>query len=266
MFTEILWDREIPYLNPDAETPNTMRVFPVETDVPRPCVVVLPGGGYRARMPHEDEPIARFFNSRGMHAAVVDYRVKPNKFPAPLADAQRGIRILRANAEAWKIDPHRIVACGFSAGGHLAACLMTLFEDYARYGDGLDDISPRPDGGILGYPLIDLGYNVCKDASGDTLFGDDLKYVSEYFSLQNRVTPETPPAFIWHTAEDVLSCNHSLVFAMALRSAGVPFEMHIFPEGKHGMGLAKNHEEVGKWPDMAADFIERHIPRQKSTE
>ena len=100
-----LWDKEIPYLDAGADTPNRMTTYFIDTDKPLPCIVVYPGGGYAVRAPHEGEPIAKFFNSRGMHAVVVDYRVAPNRYPAPLADAQRAVKIVRAHSEEWKIDP-----------------------------------------------------------------------------------------------------------------------------------------------------------------
>ncbi|MBQ3800021.1 MAG: hypothetical protein II837_06980, partial [Treponema sp.] len=100
-----IWNNVIPFELPDAETPNNFTFYPANVGKPTPCVVVLPGGGYHARAKHEGEPIAEFFRSNGYHAAVVDYRVAPNRFPSGLADAQRVIRILRARADEWKINP-----------------------------------------------------------------------------------------------------------------------------------------------------------------
>ena len=123
-----LWEHDIPYRNDGAETPNTLHTYLIPTDKPLPCVIVFAGGAYRCRAPHEAEPYAQFFNSRGLQAVTVDYRVSPNRFPAGLADAQRAVKLVRSHAAEWGIDPNRVVVCGSSAGGHLAASAL-LYDD-----------------------------------------------------------------------------------------------------------------------------------------
>ena len=148
-----LWDREIPYFKEEADTPNNMTFYPVPTWHALPTVVVFPGGGYSHRAAHEGESIAQFFNTQGFHACVVDYRVKPNAYPAPLCDAQRAVKLLRAKAKDLKVDPDRIYTIGFSAGSHLAA-YEALAEDCAAYGDEADEMSCVPNGVILSYPML----------------------------------------------------------------------------------------------------------------
>ncbi|MBE6611189.1 MAG: alpha/beta hydrolase [Ruminococcaceae bacterium] len=258
-----LWENEIPYLNPDADTPNSMDTYFVSTGRghPLPCIVILPGGGYGGRAPHEGGPIAEFFNSRGIHAVVVNYRVAPNRYPAPLADAQRAIKLLRANAAEWRVDPNRIVTLGFSAGGHLAASCATLDDVTAdrENADEIDKQNARPNGAILGYPVIDICPELGHPGSGKNLLGEDYERQCAYFSLQNRVTDETPPVFMWHTSVDGVKVSNSLMFGEALRRHGIPFEMHVYPNGPHGLGLAQLYEDVSQWPNQAADWVLRNI-------
>ena len=255
-----LWNSEIPFFKEETETPNYMKTFFLDTDEPLPCVVVIPGGGYRNRARHEAEPIAEFFNSQGFHAVVVEYRVSPNRFPAGLSDIQRAIKILRYNAEKWNVDSNRIVVCGFSAGGHLAASTLVYSEAYKPQ-DGIDEMSCLPDGGILCYPVISIEDDFGHVGSGKCLLGEE-RYALESgeFCLQKKVSDKTPPAFMWHTSDDnAVNVKNSLAFASALRDNGIPFEMHIFPRGKHGVGLANDYPDLGKWKFLAAEWVERNI-------
>ncbi len=257
-----LWENEIPYFCENADTPNLFQTFFLDTAALLPCVVVLPGGGYAERAPHEGAPIAEFFNRRGFHAVVVSYRVAPNRYPAALADAQRAIRILRANARKWRIDPDRILICGFSAGGHLTASTAVLGDalpqDWKR--DEIDQYSCKPNGAILGYPVISLDSDFGHVGSGKNLLGDRYEELKKEFALQNHVTKDTPPIFLWHTSDDqAVHVKNSLVFAEHLRDCGVPFEMHIYPHGEHGLGLARDRMDVSGWADLAANWILKNI-------
>ncbi len=256
-----LWENDIPYFRAETETPNSATFIPVECDEPQPCVVVLPGGGYKNHTAHEGVPIAEFYNSRGMHALVVDYRLDLNRYPAPLADAQRAIKLVRAHAAEWKVDPDKIVTIGFSAGGHLSASCGVL-EDVSKIGDEYDEISARPNGFMLGYAVISLGGEFGHVGSGLNLLGEGYKYVESYLSLENRVTEDTPPCFMWSTSDDsCVNVKNSLVFAEKLRDCGVKFEMHIYPSGYHGLGLAlgEGYEDSRRWAEQSADWIRRSI-------
>ncbi len=259
-----IWPDKIPFFHTDFDTPNQLHLHLLNSNRPLPCVVILPGGGYRMRASdHEGEQIAKFFNAKGMHAIVVDYRVSPNRFPTGLCDAQRAIRIVRANAKFWMVDPDRVVVLGFSAGGHLAGSSL-LFEDALPSDWNRDDVdlmSCVPNGGVLCYPVISVEDEYGHVGSGKNLLGaEEWETKKAEYSLQYRVTKETPKAFLWHTSDDpVVNVKNSLVFGERLRDNGVPFEMHIFPSGKHGLGLALAHEDVRQWADLAADWIERNV-------
>lgn len=260
-----LWNKEIPLYNKDYDTPNFMTTYLINCEKPLPCVVILPGGGYCQRCSgYEGKDIAEFFNSRGMNAAVVEYRVSPNRYPTGLLDAQRAIRILRANADLWGIDPERIVILGFSAGGHLAGCVSNLPDselpsDYTP--DETDKLSSKVNGAVLCYPVINISDEYGHMGSGDNLLGKDHdKDISEYLSLENRVNGSTPPTFLMHTSEDnIVNVKNSLIYAERLRDNNVPFEMHIFPKGQHGIGLGRTRQDARIWPELAADFIIRNI-------
>ncbi len=262
-----LWEKEIPYIYTDAETPNLLHTYLLKTDVPLPCVVVYPGGGYAGRAAHEGAPIAEFFNSRGLQAVVVDYRVAPNRHPAPIADAQRAIRLVRAHASEWGIDPDRVVVCGFSAGGHLAASTL-VWEDALPAGwerDAADAYSCRPNGGILCYPVISVESDFGHVNSGKRLLGEEAYEVEKHrFALYQYITEETPPAFLWHTSEDeAVNVKNSLIFCEKLRDSRVPFELHIYPHGRHGLGLAEDKPDICHWADQAADWILMNITGKK---
>ena len=256
-----LWNDPVPYYNEEADTPNLMRTFFLETDKSLPCVVVVAGGSYRGRAKHEDDPIAQFFNARGFHAAVVDYRVAPNRFPAGLSDLQRAIRILRYHAEEWLIDPERIVVCGFSAGGHLAASSIVRQEIYGAANDAIDEMPHVPNGAILCYPVISVDADFGHVGSGNYLLGEDASAEERAEQcLHKKVTDQTPTAFLWHTSDDEgVNVKNSLAFASALRDHDIPFEMHVFPNGHHGLGLASDRPDVSKWAYLAAEWIERCV-------
>jgi acetyl esterase/lipase len=229
----------------------------------RPGILVLPGGGYTHRAPHEGGPIAEFFNSRGMHAVVVNYRIAPNRYPSQLADAQRAIKLLRANAKAWAIDVNRIVTLGFSAGGHLSAACATL-PDVTRDrigADAVDKENHKPNGTVLCYAAVSFDKEYGNYRCGDNFLGEEVNArESEYFSLEKRVADDTPPAFVWHTSNDnVVNVTVSLRYGEALRAHNIPFEMHVFPKGPHGLGLATGKKDVEQWAGMCADWIIANI-------
>lgn len=258
-----LWEKDIPYYNTESDLPNVMRCFLLDSAEPLPCVVVLPGGGYSGRARHEADPIAEFFNSQGFHAVVVEYRVAPNRFPAALCDAQRAVRIVRANAEKWGIDPDRIVTCGFSAGGHLAASTILYGDVYSGEieAEEVDSFSHLPNGAILCYPVISVDSEFGHVGSGINLFGEQVyEETKGDLCLAKYVTDKTPPVFMWHTSDDAgVNVKNSLTFGAALRDHGIKFEMHIFPHGPHGIGLAESYPDSKQWKTLAADWIKRNI-------
>jgi acetyl esterase/lipase len=255
----LLWPNGAPGALGDKEEDRpVLKPFIRAHGDPVAAVIVCPGGGYSHRARHEAEPVAQWLNSLGLASFVLEYRVAPYKHPQPLNDAQRAIRIVRSRAHEWSIDPKRIGILGFSAGGHLACCAATMFE--AGKPDATDSIereSSRPDLLIACYPVVTMGL-FTHQGSRKALLGDnpDQKVVTD-MSAETRVTPQTPPAFLWTTANDqAVPVQNTMFFADALAMNRVPFELHVFPNGKHGLGLAPQNPDVHKWLDLCADFLE----------
>lgn len=210
----------------------------------RPLVLVCPGGGYGFVSDREAEVMALQFTAMGYHAAVLTYSTYPVRYPTQILETAQAWKILRENAEKWNVQPDKIVILGCSAGGHLAAS-YSLFcgEDFVTRSVGLSADELRPAGMILCYPVITSGEFAHRDSIA-TLLGDDYDKLAgtelfEKMSLENQVTEKAPPAFIWHTYTDnLVPVENSLLFAMALKKHNVNCELHIFPDGGHGLSLA----------------------------
>lgn len=246
----------------DGDIPKVI-VYDVESSQPAPALVILPGGGYGGlAIDHEGHQIARWANEMGMSAFICQYRHRGSGkgygHPHPLMDAQRAIRMVRANKEKWNIDPKRVGIIGFSAGGHLCSTLLTHFDEgNAAATDSIDRESSRPDFGILCYPVIDFDKSYTHKGSQRNLLGENPS--TELFqSLSNstQVTKHTPPTFMWHTAQDtVVPIENSLRFYSALSSNGVMSELHCFPLGKHGLGLAAGKPGAEQWPTLCRQWL-----------
>ena len=224
-------------------------------------VIVVPGGGYGGlAMDHEGKQIAEWFNSMGVTAFILKYRMRGtgHMHPVPMLDGQRAIRLVRARAKEWNIDPARIGVMGFSAGGHLASTLGTHFDaGAADNADPIERAGSRPDFLILCYPVISLTADYTHKGSVANLLGPspDPKLLGN-LSNDTQVTPETPPTFIFQTSEDTaVPAENCVGFYLALHKAGVPAEMHIFQNGKHGVGLAKDLPATSKWPELCQEWL-----------
>lgn len=225
----------------------------VDANRARPLVIICPGGGYGFRSFRESEPVAVRLLSMGYHAAVLHYDVAPTIFPAQLLQLLATIHHLRQHADNWHINPDQIILMGFSAGGHLAASAGVFWM--RPYYAGLLDLSPeqvRPNALVLGYPVITSG-EFAHQGSIDNLTGEEKDKYLYTVSLEKQVKPETPPTFLWHTVEDAsVPVENSLMFASALRKNKVPFEMHLFQKGEHGLSLS-NEEVYG--PDRQQSIV-----------
>lgn len=253
-----LWEGPPPKSAEGDEFIPTLEPHLLPGDQPRGAVVVLPGGGYGGRAEHERTPIAEFFNQAGFHAFILDYRVAPNRHPAPLLDACRAVRIVRSRATEWRVKPDKIAALGFSAGGHLTGSLA-LFHD-AEYLRGIDplenNVSARPDAFVLCYPVISSAEFGHAGSFKNLLGPEATEQARRALSLELHVREDTPPAFLWHTADDQgVPVRNSLEFAKALREKNVPFELHVFPHGNHGLGLAPNDPHIAKWANLCAEWL-----------
>jgi acetyl esterase/lipase len=225
-------DKDIPTLTPYFASPD------LATGA---SVVICPGGGYGALAPHEGSHYALFLNELGITAFVLKYRLGSGGYrhPAMMNDVNRAIRVVRANATEWKLDPKRIGLMGSSAGGHLCSTGLTHYDaGDANAPDPVEKASSRPDLGILCYPVISMG-PLTHGGSKRNLLGEnpDPKLV-ELLSNEKQVTKDTPPTFIFHTVEDkAVKVENALEFAAALQRNGVPFALHVYPKGPHGIGL-----------------------------
>lgn len=232
----------------------------------RPAMLILPGGGYEYCSDREQEPVALKFLHAGYSAFVLRYTVNA-AYPVPLIEAAMAMRYIRENANRYSADPHHVGALGFSAGGHLAGMLATLFRA-APVTELLGDGLVRPDAVLLTYPVISGG-EYGDEGTMRRISGGDPKLRKE-LSLEDRVTADCPPAFLWHTAEDACApAENSLLYAAACRRAGVPFELHLFERGRHGTSVADieveeseaRAAEIGHlsvWLDLALSWLGQH--------
>lgn len=216
----------------------------------RPGLIICPGGGYCAVAPSEGEPAAKKFNELGYHCFVLTYTTNPLKcgplLQQPMRDLSRAIRYLRANAQSFGVDAEKLYLCGFSAAGHLCATVCDYYQEIADENPKYKEISNRPSGAILSYPVITSGEYAHRDSFRFLLGMDiyergdgDAAELLDRFSLEKHVHADTPPCFLWHTATDELvPVENSLLYAQALRAKGISCALHIFSAGHHGLSVA----------------------------
>ena len=216
--------------------------------------MILPGGGYGGLSSQEGEGFAGVFQLQGFKAFVLNYRLGSDGYrhPVMLADAARALRIVRSRAASDGFDPNKIVIIGSSAGGHLAATLLTKWDEgNPGSPDPVERMSSRPDLGILCYPVITMGTATHGGSRENLLGADPSEALCAELSAEKHVTPQTPPCFVWHTWEDpAVPVENPLLFVTALRKAGVPFECHIYQDGGHGLGMKDDvtwHGDCLRW-------------------
>ncbi len=239
----LLWPNGAPGAlgDKDDDKPTLTAFLPDADKATGAAMLICPGGGYGGLAPHEGAGYAEWLAENGVAGLVLKYRLgsKGYRHPAILNDAARAVRLARSKAAEWKIDPKRVGIMGSSAGGHLASTLLTHF-DAGKPGDAdpIERESSRPDIGILCYAVITMGPNTHAGSKKNLLGENPSPELVELLSNEKQVTKETPPCFIWHTYEDAgVKVENSLEFAAALRRAGVPFDLHVYQKGGHGMGL-----------------------------
>ena len=225
----------------DCDVPTLTPFLPNATNTTGAAMVICPGGGYAHLAPHEGKDYALWLNQHGVTCFVLKYRLGTNGYrhPAMLWDGARAVRMVRAHAADWKIDPHRIGMMGSSAGGHLTSTLMTHFDFGNKNSDDpVERQSSRPDIGILCYPVITMGEFAHQGSKTNLLGTNPPPELVKLLSNELQVTTSTPPCFIWSTFEDkTVPVENSLLFAGALRKNHVPFDLHIYQKGRHGLGL-----------------------------
>jgi acetyl esterase/lipase len=260
---ELLWPGGAPGAKGDSDDDKpTLTIFlPPKEQANGAAVVVCPGGGYgHLAISYEGFDIGRWLNDHGIAAFVLKYRHRGSGYahPAPLDDAQRAIRTVRARAKEFGVDPARIGILGFSAGGHLASSAGTHFDaGKADADDRIERAGCRPDFLILCYPVISFTTPYAHAGSRKNLLGENADAgLVEKFSNELQVTPETPPAFLWHTdADSGVPPENSVLFYLALRKAKVPAELHIYEQGRHGLGLAEKQPGAAGWPTSAIAWM-----------
>ncbi len=227
-------------------------------------VIICPGGGYAAlAYDWEGTDIAKWFNSKGIAAFVLKYRLPQSKsikvqHLAPLQDAQRALRLVRYHSKKWNLNKNQIGIIGFSAGGHLASTLGTRFnEKLLVKEDDIDKISARPDFMILVYPVISMQKGITHEGSRENLLGNNpSKALVEQYSNELQVNKATPKTFIVHSIDDkAVPVENSLRFFQSLKDANVPSEIHIYPFGGHGFSLALGHSYLQKWTKRLEDWL-----------
>lgn len=248
-----LWNGVAPYseFSPSQAQPS---ITEYACENSKGAVIVMPGGGYWFKAYDEGEPIAKMLNEAGISAFVLDYRVRPCHKLAPLSDANRAVRVVRS------LGYEHVAVLGFSAGGNLcvnAAVHYDLGNPDAE--DPIERLSSRPDAFVPCYAVVSF-MTYSHGGSAHCLLGDKAYNGKElrYFSGELHVTEDTPTAFIWHTAEDgSVPVENSLNLASALSAHGVPFELHVFPYGNHGMGLANGDPSVSQWQNLLKGWLVR---------
>ena len=236
----------------------------------RPAVIVCPGGGYSFVSPREGEPVAMCFLAEGFHAFVLDYSVAPARFPQALCELAEAVQMVREHAGEWHVAADQIYVLGFSAGGHLAASLGTLWNHPVlaqAMGVSAGEKLWKPDGMILCYPVITMGKHTHEGSLHNLLGETPPAEMVELLSLETQTGNDTVPAFLWHTADDgAVPVENSLQFAAALRRAGVSFELHVYQSGPHGLSLSDQRAasgpehlvpDVAGWVDLAVRWVRR---------
>lgn len=233
----------------------------IDMDRRRPMIVICPGGGYEAISDREAEPVAFKFIAAGYNVAVIKYSVAPVRYPNQLLQVSAAIATVRRRSEEWNTDTEKIVVCGFSAGGHIAASVGVLWqEEFIRDTLNLKQGENKPNAMLLAYPVISGGEYAHRGSFVNLLGTAQLQEKIDYLSLENRVSSNTPPTFLWHTTDDdVVPCENSLMFAVALKRNNISLELHIYRSGCHGLSLCSRNTAKDVAKGQKNPLINSHI-------
>ena len=249
-----LWSNGMPHALPGEDFAPYLTCYPCPGA--KTAIIVCPGGAYHNRCSYEGDDVALWLNTIGISAYVLEYRVFPNHAPAQPSDVQRAVRLVRQAAAEQGLQYIGIM--GFSAGGHLAATASVHYnKEFYAPTDEADALSARPDFSVLCYSVLDLTAPDCHQWTKSAILGDDLSEEHTAFhSPVHQVTEQTPPAFVWHTAEDAaVPVTQAIEYAKALTWKKVPVELHVFPFGGHGSSLAQDNAYVGRWKTLLEDWL-----------
>jgi len=249
----------------DKDIPTLTVFLPEKNNACGAAIVICPGGGYGGQAQHEGKDYALWLNAHGIAGFVLKYRLGTSGYhhPAMLHDAARALRTVRTRAGEWGIDPNRVGIMGSSAGGHLASTLLTHFDAGDKNSaDAIERVSSRPDLGILCYPVITMQTGTHGGSKKNLLGTNPSPELVLLLSNELQVTSNTPPCFIWHTADDkAVPVQNSLDFAAAMARAKVPVELHVPEHGPHGLGLGSRTYDPTKWLPWTfacADWLKAH--------
>ncbi|BBF43239.1 acetyl esterase family enzyme [Lachnospiraceae bacterium KM106-2] len=261
---------EVPYtkaglsgegLNPYLDcyvTPNSDEIGKKK----RKAMVICPGGGYEFTSDREADIVAIRYQGYGLQTFVLRYSIVNKPFPTALLELATAVATVREHADEWDIDPEQILVCGFSAGGHLAASLAVHWDkDFVKNPLGFKE-EHKPNGLVLGYPVIVSGKDTHEGSMINLIGKDPSEKLKQLASLDKQVGKQVPPTFLWHTVEDdCVPVTNSLKFATALKEADIPFEMHLFPHGGHGLSFADYCTSVGpeQYNDRCKDWFELSV-------
>ena len=236
--------------------PN-LRAYLIDDDKTRPCLIIVPGGGYAIVAPPEGELVAKRFNELGYNCFVLTYTTNQTmRVPVmeqAMRDLARAIRLVRKNADEYRIDKNKLYVCGFSAAGHICGCICNYWEEIEDANPDYKDISCRPDAAILSYPVITSGEYAHQDSFRFLLGGDiydrtddEAKALLNKYSLEKNVNKNHPPCFIWQTeTDDLVPVQNSYLYAEALKEKGVKYEHKTFPRGFHGLSVPNDDWATG---------------------
>ncbi|WP_234414200.1 alpha/beta hydrolase [Paenibacillus sp. CAA11] len=229
------------------EGTSLLTLYPLQDHEPHPFMLVLPGGGYQHHARHEGETIARWFQGLGMHAGVLEYQIEKIQPEALIQEVESSLRWVREAEKTWKVNKDQVGLIGFSAGGHLAAISAVTGRE-------------KPNLLLLGYPVITLDEPYAHAGSRHNFLGEQMSAERlAAYSADRQVDSSTPSAFLWTTANDAsVPVENSLRFAAALSCAGVPFELHVFEEGRHGLGLSEENQDCRQWVRLCENWLAKH--------
>lgn len=267
-FHETIWEeKEYNYEAAYGFIPSIHTYLHEDMEI-RPCLLLIPGGGYCMVCNVEGEPVADVFNEIGMNVIVLTYTTDitmsiPLK-TQPLMDASRAIRYIRKNSNRFKINPDKITVMGFSAGGHLSASLSVHYNDIIDINPTYNEISNKPNGTILGYPVITSGEKTHPGSIISLIGHNPSEEELEYFSLEKHVTRNTPPCFCWQTVEDdLVPIENSMLYTSSLQENGIPHAFYAFPHGRHGLSVAtervKQNDFGEPYTFEQLEFVKKHI-------
>jgi acetyl esterase/lipase len=233
-----------------------------------PAILIIPGGGYEMVSDREGEPVALEFLNNNYNAFILNYSVKPLCYPTQLLEASMAMIYIKENAYKYNIDKKNVAAIGFSAGGHLCGCLATIFDDeniVKNFGEERAELV-KPTAVILSYAVLSSENTIWHEGSFVNVSNNNKELIN-YLSLEKQVNKNSSPAFIWHTMEDTcVPVENSLLYAKKCKEEGVPFELHIFEKGGHGLSVCNQksdgidivdevRQNVGEWVKLSINWL-----------